>query len=152
MESTNVELICALNLHEDAAELVRVNDLPLGIPNEEQHPRTHIIQSDATLWKKAWRRGQPPKNPGEVMLYANFSNRNYSPERTSAWDAMRDVPGACALEFQLSKQGRLRNLIATRQSDSFCALRMGDGYELFLRGTHGRSTSRHHSFRSFSSG
>ena len=115
MESTNVKLVFASNLHEDAAELPQVNDLPLGIPNDEQHSKTHIVQSDARLLKKAWRRARPPINPGEVMLYANFSIRNNPPERTAAWDALENAPWVLRGKFELSKRGRLQDLIAMRQ-------------------------------------
>jgi hypothetical protein len=116
MSSSNVRHILATNIEANASTISGVADLPLGIPNEEKQSRTHIIQSDAGLLRKAWQKGRPPRSPTSVVLYANFSIRNNPPERSAAWSAMENEPGTHRGRFELSRRGRLRDLTAMRNS------------------------------------
>ena len=116
MSISKVRHIFATNLAKNASILTGVVDLPLGIPNEEKQSRTHKIQSDSSLLRKAWRKGKPPQSSASVVLYANFSIRNNPPERSAAWSAMKNEPGTQRGRFELSRRGRLRDLIAMRNS------------------------------------
>ena len=116
METSPVQNIYATNLSVDAIGRPGVHDLPLGIPNDERQSRTHIIQSDARLLRKAWHRGKPPTSSSHIALYANFSIRNNPAERRAAWEATESAPGARLGKFELSRRGRLRDLISMRTS------------------------------------
>ena len=108
--------IFATNLTADAAELPGVFDLPLGIPNDERQSRTHIIQADDTLLRKAWKRAQPPKDAQSYVIYANFSVRNHQEARRPALEQISKIQGSKLGKFVLSKKGRLLDFIAMRES------------------------------------
>ena len=60
LHSAKPDQIYATNLTAEASALRQTSDLPLGIPNDERQSKTHIIQADSTLLKKAWKRGGSP--------------------------------------------------------------------------------------------
>ena len=116
MDTSPIEHIFATNLSDDIIGRPGVHDLPLGIPNDEKQSRTHIIQADASLLRKAWHRGKPPIASSHLALYANFSIRNNPPERRAAWEAAESAPGARLGKFELSRRGRLRDLTSMKNS------------------------------------
>jgi hypothetical protein len=116
VSASNPQWIFATNLTAEAKGNPRVRDLPLGIPNDERHSKTHIIQADDTLLRKAWLKSNAPKDYKDVVIYANFSVRNNREARGPALDAVSAVSGARIGEFVLSKKGRLRDFMAMRES------------------------------------
>ena len=108
--------VFATNLTADGAQIANVWDLPLGIPNDERQSKTHIVQADHTLVKKAWRRGNKPTNPQSAALYAKFSVRNNPRVMGPALEQISAIPVSRIGGFVLSKRGRLTDLVAMRES------------------------------------
>ena len=104
VSASNPQWIFATNLTTEAKENPRVRDLPLGIPNDERHSKTHIIQADDTLLRKAWLKSKAPQDLKDVVIYANFSVRNNREARGPALDAVSAVSGAQIGEFVPSKK------------------------------------------------
>lgn len=116
LEKSNPNAILASNLSVAAARNLRVADLPLGIPNDERQSKTHKIQADASLLKKAFSRSHCPSSFLDTQLYANFAVRNNPEVREAAMKAFIDIPDARRGEFVLSKRGRFSDLKAMRES------------------------------------
>ena len=108
--------IYATNTTKEANSIGNVRMLPLGIPNDERHSKTHIVQSDTSLLRKAWKAGRPPSLSADLALYANFSVRNNPTVRRAALEVLEKVPDARLGSFVLSKRGRLADMVAMRQS------------------------------------
>ena len=114
--SSNPSRIFATNLTAKAAQYPMVEDLPLGIPNDERQSKTHIIQADHSLLRKAWARSKPPRNPEDHVIYANFSVRNHREARGPALEEVSTIEGTRIGKFVLSKKGRLQDFVAMRSS------------------------------------
>ena len=115
LRSARPSRIYATNLSVEAAGLEESTDLPLGIPNDERQSKTHIIQADHTLLRKAWRKGIRPSQFTDARLYANFSIRNNAKVRGPALEAVAKLPETVLGSFVLSKRGRLADLLAMRK-------------------------------------
>ena len=102
--------IFASNLSEDARSMKNVFDLPLGIPNDEKHSKTHIVQADQTLIRAAWKSTQRLGRPAIPEVYGNFSVRTNPSAREPVLQVLSSMPRARQGKFVLSKRGRLRDL------------------------------------------
>ena len=108
--------IYATNLSAEAAGLEETADLPLGIPNDERQSKTHVIQADHTLLRKAWQKASLPSTFENTTIYANFSVRNNVRVRKPALEKIAEIPGTHIGTFVLSKRGRLSDLEKMRAS------------------------------------
>ena len=103
--------IFAANLSSDARGSEGVFDLPLGIPNDERHSRTHRIQADQSLVRRGWTAGSRRASGNPPRLYANFSVRTNPSERQAVLDIVRSIPEVTRGAFRLSRRGRLADLV-----------------------------------------
>jgi len=103
--------IFASNLSPNARGLDCVFDLPLGIPNDERHSRTHSIQADQSLVRRGWKAGSKHAGGNPPHLYANFSVRTNPSERQAVFDIVESIPEVTRGVFRLSKRGRLADLV-----------------------------------------
>jgi hypothetical protein len=101
--------IFASNLDSSARPLDYVFDLPLGIPNNERQSRTHIVQADQSLVRRAWK-GRAVRQEFSPRIYSNFSVRTNPRERQEVLEIVQSLPGVKQGKFQLSKGGRLQDL------------------------------------------
>ena len=102
--------IFASNLDPSARPLDNVFDLPLGIPNNERQSRTHIVQADQSLVRRAWKASAQLGKKLSPRLYSNFSVRTNPRERQNVLEIVQSLPGVKKGKFQLSKGGRFRDL------------------------------------------
>jgi hypothetical protein len=101
----------ASNLTPEASREGSVFDLPIGIPNDERQSKTHIVQSDSSLIKKAWDRTRKLERYRKPRVYANFSIRNNPQVRGEAREALDTLPDAVVGKFKVSKRARLEDLV-----------------------------------------
>ena len=116
LSHTQYRFIYASNVSSEAAKLVTVHDLPVGIPNRERQSKTHIIQGDQTLVTRAWKKAQRRALVTKPTIYANFSSRTNPSVRNKVLDIVAPLSHVKKGSFQLSKKGRALDLETMAQS------------------------------------
>ena len=112
LNHTQYRFIYASNVSSEAAKLVNVYDLPLGIPNKENQSKTHIIQGEQTLLTRAWKKGQRNAGSEGPSIYANFSVRTNPSVRNKVMGIANSLSKVKKGTFRLSKKGRLLDLVS----------------------------------------
>ncbi len=109
-ELRNVPTIFATNLSSDATLLPGVRDMPLGIANRDHSTRTHRIQGNRRILRRAWfsTRANPPENFRGVVL--NFGPDTNRTVRRPVLDLAPRYAHLHLGNFEVSKRARLTDL------------------------------------------
>ena len=97
---TKVSTIFAANLSSDAALMPGVHDIPLGIANRDLSTRTHRIQGNTKLLKRAWGSDREKTPESFRGVFVNFGPDTNRTVRRPVLDL---VPRSTHLHVEISK-------------------------------------------------
>ncbi len=109
-ELCNVRTIFAANLSSDAALMSGVQDIPLGIANRDRSTRTHRIQGNRRVLRRAWLSTRVDPNENFRGVFVNFGPDTNRAIRRPILDLVPRYTHLHAGNFEVSKRARLTDL------------------------------------------